>query len=74
MFSLSEVPVWMHFQAPATEEGTEAVTNRISFPLETVYGKTSVMVSGEMAHSDTAYTSLPLGAHNDTTCYTLPAG
>ncbi|KAK7090881.1 trimethyllysine dioxygenase, mitochondrial-like [Littorina saxatilis] len=60
--------------APATEEGTLSVTDRISFPLETVYGRSSVMVSGEMEHSDTAYTSMPLGPHIDTTYCTLPAG
>ena len=50
------------------------VARRISFVQETVYGRMSTMVSGELDHSDTAYTSLPLGAHNDLTYFALPAG
>ena len=50
------------------------VARRISFILETVYGGLNTMVSGEWSHSDTAYGKLPLGAHTDTTYYTLPAG
>lgn len=60
--------------APPTSEGTQMVTGRISFPLETVYGRVDVMVSGELAHSDTAYTSKALGAHTDTTYLAVPAG
>ncbi|XP_076454276.1 trimethyllysine dioxygenase, mitochondrial-like [Babylonia areolata] len=60
--------------APASVEGTELVTGRISFPLQTVYGSVSTMVSNELSHSDTAYTSVALGAHNDTTYFSVPAG
>ncbi|KAL8595957.1 hypothetical protein ACOMHN_018269 [Nucella lapillus] len=60
--------------APATAEGTELVTGRISFVQETVYGRVSTMVSGEMTHSDTAYTALALGAHTDLSYFTVPAG
>ena len=61
-------------QAPATEDGTEVVSRRISFVLETVFGGLTTMVSGQLSHSDTAYTNLPLGAHTDLSYYTLPAG
>lgn len=60
--------------APGTVAGTQAVAERISFVLETVFGRFSLMTSGMMSHSDTAYTNQALNAHTDTTYYTQPAG
>jgi trimethyllysine dioxygenase len=58
---------------PATPEETEKLATRISFIRETQYGKFWDFTSN-LAKGDTAYTTLALGAHTDTTYYTEPCG
>jgi len=58
---------------PATIEDTEALSRRIAFIRETQYGGFWDF-SSDLAHGDTAYTSLALGAHTDNTYYTDPCG
>ena len=58
---------------PATVEETQEAVERINFVCETMYGKVWVMrFKGEMG--DIGYTKIEIGAHTDTTYYTLPAG
>lgn len=54
-------------------EATEQLAQRISFIRETHYGKFWDFTSN-MAHGDTAYTNLAIGAHTDTTYFTDPIG
>ncbi|WFD38282.1 trimethyllysine dioxygenase [Malassezia japonica] len=58
---------------PTTPEATEAVIRRIAFIRETHYGGFWDFTS-DLAHGDTAYTDIALGAHTDTTYFTDPAG
>ncbi|WFD42640.1 trimethyllysine dioxygenase [Malassezia psittaci] len=60
-------------EVPITREATEQLVRRIAFIRETHYGGFWDFTSN-MAHGDTAYTSLALGAHTDTTYFTDPAG
>lgn len=58
---------------PPTPTDTEALIRRIAFIRETHYGGFWDFTS-DLAHGDTAYTDLALGAHTDTTYFTDPAG
>lgn len=58
---------------PPSAEHTERLVNRISFIRETHYGRFWDF-SANMAHGDTAYTALAIGAHTDTTYFTDPIG
>ncbi|KAI0350027.1 Trimethyllysine dioxygenase [Trametes cingulata] len=58
---------------PATPEATEGLSRRIGFIRETQYG-TFWDFTSDLAKGDTAYTTLALGAHTDTTYFTDPCG
>ncbi|KZT73518.1 mitochondrial protein [Daedalea quercina L-15889] len=58
---------------PPTPEATEELSRRIGFIRETQYG-TFWDFTSDLAKGDTAYTTLALGAHTDTTYYTDPCG
>ena len=58
---------------PANPAETEALVRRIAFVRETHYGNFWDFTS-DLAHGDTAYTDIALGAHTDTTYFTDPAG
>ncbi|KAE8215598.1 hypothetical protein CF327_g1127 [Tilletia walkeri] len=58
---------------PATPEATQSLIERIAFIRPTHYGGFWDFTSN-LAHGDTAYTTLALGAHTDTTYFTDPAG
>ncbi|PIL29865.1 hypothetical protein GSI_08072 [Ganoderma sinense ZZ0214-1] len=58
---------------PATPEATEELSRRIGFIRETQYGAFWDFTS-DLAKGDTAYTTLALGAHTDTTYFTDPCG
>ncbi|KAI9001553.1 mitochondrial protein [Trametes punicea] len=58
---------------PATPEATEELSRRIGFIRETQYG-TFWDFTSNLAKGDTAYTTLALGAHTDTTYFTDPCG
>ncbi|KAK0552352.1 hypothetical protein OC845_001727 [Tilletia horrida] len=58
---------------PPTPEATQALIERIAFIRPTHYGGFWDFTSN-LAHGDTAYTNLALGAHTDTTYFTDPAG
>lgn len=58
---------------PENPEETEALVRRIAFIRETHYGGFWDFTS-DLAHGDTAYTDIALGAHTDTTYFTDPAG
>ncbi|KAF9463896.1 hypothetical protein BDZ94DRAFT_1358589 [Collybia nuda] len=58
---------------PSTPEATEKLTERIGFIRETQYGRFWDFTAN-MAKGDTAYTTLALGAHTDTTYFTDPCG
>ncbi|EJF64474.1 mitochondrial protein [Dichomitus squalens LYAD-421 SS1] len=58
---------------PATPEATEELSRRIGFIRETQYG-TFWDFTSDLAKGDTAYTTLALGAHTDTTYFTDPCG
>ncbi|RDB28690.1 Trimethyllysine dioxygenase [Hypsizygus marmoreus] len=58
---------------PPTPEATQKLTERIGFIRETQYGKFWDFTS-DLAMGDTAYTTLALGAHTDTTYFTDPCG
>jgi trimethyllysine dioxygenase len=51
---------------PPTPEATEALIRRIAFIRETHYGGFWDFTA-DLAHGDTAYTNIELGAHTDTT-------
>ncbi|KAI9312108.1 trimethyllysine dioxygenase [Dichotomocladium elegans] len=59
---------------PTTVEATEALARRVSFLRETHYSQGMWSVKADMAHADTAYTTLALGAHTDNTYFTEPSG
>lgn len=58
---------------PATPEATEKLLERIAFIRETHYGG-FYDFTANLAHKDTAYTTLALPAHTDNTYFTDPAG
>jgi len=58
---------------PPTPEATEELSRRIGFIRETQYGKFWDFTS-DLAKGDTAYTTMALSAHTDTTYYTDPCG
>ncbi|KAI0951430.1 hypothetical protein AcW1_008475 [Taiwanofungus camphoratus] len=58
---------------PPTPEATEELSRRIGFIRETQYG-TFWDFTSDLAKGDTAYTTMALGAHTDTTYYTDPCG
>ncbi|KZF19744.1 trimethyllysine dioxygenase [Xylona heveae TC161] len=58
---------------PASPEATEELLERISFIRHTHYGGFWDFTS-DLASKDTAYTSLALNAHTDTTYFSDPAG
>ncbi|KAI5301067.1 hypothetical protein KEM56_002001 [Ascosphaera pollenicola] len=57
---------------PATPEATEKLLQRIAFIRETHYGGFWDFTA-DLAKKDMAYTTLPIGAHTDTTYFTDPA-
>ncbi|EMD33487.1 hypothetical protein CERSUDRAFT_118069 [Gelatoporia subvermispora B] len=58
---------------PPAAEATEELATRIAFIRETQYGKFWDFTS-DLAKGDTAYTTIALGAHTDTTYFTDPCG
>ncbi|PCH42669.1 mitochondrial protein [Wolfiporia cocos MD-104 SS10] len=58
---------------PPTPEATEQLSCRIGFIRETQYGRFWDFTS-DLAKGDTAYTTMALGAHTDTTYFTDPCG
>ncbi|KAF8623635.1 hypothetical protein AX17_007335 [Amanita inopinata Kibby_2008] len=58
---------------PATPGATEELSRRIGFIRETQYGHFWDFTS-DLAKGDTAYTTMALGAHTDTTYFTDPCG
>ncbi|KAI7889345.1 trimethyllysine dioxygenase [Mucor mucedo] len=59
---------------PTTVEATEALARRLCFLRETHYSQGIWSFTADLAHADTAYTQLALGAHTDNTYFTEPAG
>lgn len=59
---------------PTTVEATEALARKVSFLRETHYSQGMWSFTADLAHADTAYTTLALGAHTDNTYFTEPAG
>ncbi|KAI9278029.1 trimethyllysine dioxygenase [Sporodiniella umbellata] len=59
---------------PSTAEATEALARRLCFIRETHYASGLWSFTADLAHADTAYTNLALGAHTDNTYFTEPAG
>ncbi|KAI5291025.1 hypothetical protein KEM54_006617, partial [Ascosphaera aggregata] len=57
---------------PPTPEATEKLLRRIAFIRETHYGGFWDFTA-DLAKKDMAYTTLPIGAHTDTTYFTDPA-
>ncbi|RKP18060.1 Trimethyllysine dioxygenase [Rozella allomycis CSF55] len=58
---------------PPNAKDSEALARRISFIRETHYGKYWDFTAN-LEHGDTAYTTIGLGAHTDTTYFTEPIG
>lgn len=58
---------------PVSKEDTERLARRICFVRESHYGGFWDFTAN-LAHADTAYTTLPLRAHTDTTYFTDPVG
>ncbi|KAJ3272881.1 hypothetical protein HDV01_005204 [Terramyces sp. JEL0728] len=58
---------------PISSQETNALANRISFIRKTHYGEFWDFTSN-LAHGDTAYTSIALPAHTDTTYFSEPVG
>ena len=58
---------------PPTPEATQKLAERISFIRETHYG-TFWDLHANWQKNDTAYSTVPLGAHTDTTYFTDPIG
>ncbi len=58
---------------PATPEDTERLARRIAYIRPTHYGGFWDFTS-DLAHADTAYTTMALGVHTDTTYLTDPVG
>jgi trimethyllysine dioxygenase len=59
---------------PTTVEATEQLARRLCFLRETHYSQGMWSFTADLAHADTAYTQLALGAHTDNTYFTEPAG
>lgn len=59
---------------PTTVEATEKLARRLCFLRETHYSQGMWSFTADLAHADTAYTQLALGAHTDNTYFTEPAG
>ncbi|KAI9473729.1 MAG: trimethyllysine dioxygenase [Benjaminiella poitrasii] len=59
---------------PTTIEDTEKLARRVCFLRETHYSQGMWSFTADLAHADTAYTQLALGAHTDNTYFTEPAG
>lgn len=59
---------------PKTVEATESLARRLCFLRETHYSQGIWSFTADLAHADTAYTQLALGAHTDNTYFTEPAG
>ncbi|KAI8370209.1 trimethyllysine dioxygenase [Blakeslea trispora] len=59
---------------PTTVEATEKLARRLCFLRETHYSQGIWSFTADLAHADTAYTQLALGAHTDNTYFTEPAG
>ncbi|KAI8099141.1 trimethyllysine dioxygenase [Halteromyces radiatus] len=59
---------------PTTLEATETLARRLCFLRETHYSKGMWSFTADLAHADTAYTQLALGAHTDNTYFTEPSG
>lgn len=59
---------------PTTIQDTESLARRISFLRKTHYSSGFWSFTADLAHADTAYTQLALGAHTDNTYFTEPAG
>lgn len=59
---------------PLTVEATEALARRLCFIRQTHYSESIWSFTADLAHADTAYTTLALGAHTDNTYFTEPAG
>ncbi|CEP14208.1 hypothetical protein [Parasitella parasitica] len=59
---------------PTTVEATEKLARRLCFLRETHYSQGIWYFTADLAHADTAYTQLALGAHTDNTYFTEPAG
>lgn len=57
-----------------TEEATQAVSNRICRPQETIFGTYWTFTGGVVDHMDSAYSFEGLGAHTDNTYYQRTAG
>jgi trimethyllysine dioxygenase len=58
---------------PINKEDTERLARRIAFIRETHYGSFWEF-KADMKHNDTAYTTLGIGCHTDTTYFTDPIG
>ncbi|CAO3668572.1 unnamed protein product [Rhizopus stolonifer] len=59
---------------PTTPEATESLARRLCFIRQTHYAQGLWSFTADLAHADTAYTNLALGAHTDNTYFTEPAG
>lgn len=59
---------------PTTLEATEKLARRLCFLRETHYSEGIWSFTADLAHADTAYTQLALGAHTDNTYFTEPSG
>ncbi|KAI8066286.1 trimethyllysine dioxygenase [Gilbertella persicaria] len=59
---------------PTTVEATEKLARRLCFLRQTHYSQGIWSFTADLAHADTAYTQLALGAHTDNTYFTEPAG
>ncbi|KAI8770578.1 trimethyllysine dioxygenase, mitochondrial, partial [Biomphalaria glabrata] len=60
-------------ETPVSQSATQAVAERISYVLQTVFGQMWTFTS-DASRSDTAYTTQYLGAHTDNTYLSSPAG
>lgn len=58
---------------PVNIEGTQQVAERVCSIQTTLFG-TMWSFTADMERSDTAYTTLALGAHNDSTYFSIPSG
>ena len=58
---------------PATPEATKDLIEHLAYIMPSHYGGFWDFTS-DLSHSDTAYTTLPLPAHTDTTYYSQSAG
>ena len=61
------------YNVPVSPEATERLVRRIAFIRESHYG-TFWDFTSNLEHGDTAYTTLAIGAHTDSTYFTDPVG